>query len=361
MFKKLIAKVFPSLKQEIEADHFYFENTKQGIKNEGEINFKMQQIESPIDFKKPAAQAFIDSFYELLFNSLLNNTTHDPLSDLIENKLLQLLRQPNEILSSLPVVPSSLTEVMNTLNSVDFNVDKLISLISEDPVIAAKVLELANSSFYNRSNKPISDLKNAFMLLGQKGLTEGVINGFVTQMVPRAQIYFKNYGKNLWLHSQITGRISKQFVAKQNQNAEEAYLVGLLINLGCMVIFQLMIDAFASVCPDSQPNAHNLKRLITAYGQRLTLDIAKLWHFPRNILESLAVQTKITDKQALINYSKSYPIAAAVFEANQLAMLTILVMHTKLSLDELDIDKALIVTSDKDTVIELIHSLIAVD
>ncbi|WP_372766773.1 HDOD domain-containing protein [Pseudoalteromonas sp.] len=357
MFKKLISKAFPSLKQEVEANHFFFENEKSKMSNHDVQTLHEQQIVTPNESLKTPAQVLQDNYYELLFNSPLTRVHNDPISDLIENKILQILRQPKEIIASLPVVPSSLNEVINTLNSSDFNVDKLVDLISADPIIAAKVVELANSSFYNRSNKPISDIKNAFMLLGQKGLTEGVINGFITQMVPSAQIYYKNYGKNLWLHSQLTGKVSKQFVAKENLNSEEAYLVGLLMNLGNMVIFQLMIDAFASVCPDSQPNVMNIKRLMDSYGPRLTLDIAKLWQFPRNILEALAVQIKINDKQSLISLKKKYPIGAFVFEANQLAMLSILIMHTKLSLDELDIDKALIVTCNREAVIDLIHAL----
>lgn len=348
MFRRLISKVFPKLKQEIEANHYFFEDTKDVPENH-DIQYNQNTAPVPdFAFELNNTVHYQDRFFELLFNSAITTSQCDPINEFIECKILQLLRQPQYILKALPLVPSSLTQVMNTLNQDEFDVDLLVNLISDDPIIAAKVVELANSAFYNRANKPISDLKAAFMLLGKKGLSEGVINGFIAQMVPKAQIYFKNYGKHLWAHSQTTGRLSQLLADKYKINAEQAYLVGLLVNLGSMVIFQLMIDAFSSVCPDTQPNAQNIKRLVTDYGQRLTLDIAKLWNFPREILESLAVQSKISTEHELLKYSERYPIGGCVYQANQLAMLSLLVQHNKIELEDFDFNNATITLFTKE-------------
>ena len=355
MFRRLISKVFPTLKQEVEANHYFFEDTKDVPENL-DIQYNQNTADvSDLTFELNNTVHYQDRFFELLFNSAITTSQCDPINEFIESKILQLLRQPQYILKALPLVPSSLTQVMNTLNQAEFDVEILVNLISDDPVIAAKVIELANSAFYNRANKPISDIKAAFMLLGQKGLSEGVINGFVAQMVPKAQIYFKNYGKHLWSHSQTTGRLSQQLAIKYQINAEQAYLVGLLVNLGSMVIFQLMIDAFSSVCPDTQPNAQNIKRLVTDYGQRLTLDIAKLWNFPREILESLAVQNKISTEHELQQYFERYPIGGCVYQANQLAMLSLLVQHNKIELEDFDFNNATITLLTKEEASLLIN------
>ncbi|WP_114327078.1 HDOD domain-containing protein [Candidatus Colwellia aromaticivorans] len=72
-------------------------------------------------------------------------------------------------MENLPVLPVSLAKVIEQLNDEEFDTEVLISLIQQEPVIAGKVIELANSSYYNRNNKNITDLKSAFMLLGANG------------------------------------------------------------------------------------------------------------------------------------------------------------------------------------------------
>ena len=214
-------------------------------------------------------------------------------------------------------------------------------MIEQDAIIAGKVIELANSAIYNRSGKDVLDLHNAFMLLGQKGLTEGVINGFISKMVPTKQVYYKSYGKLIWQHSQLTGQIAKTLADAQQLNQSEAYLLGLLTNLGNMVIFHLLVDAFAIVSPDDQPNSEDFKRLVLKYGPELTLNIAKLWGFPHTILKPLAVQVKVTGTSSLKAYGEKFPIALTVFEARQLAMAQLLIDSKKIAVDELDMNNDL--------------------
>jgi hypothetical protein len=85
--------------------------------------------------------------------------------------------------------------VLEQLNEEEFDTEILIDLIQHEPVITVKVIELANSSFYNRRDKEISDLKSEFMLLGINELMEGVMNGSISVLAHQSQIYFKQYGE----------------------------------------------------------------------------------------------------------------------------------------------------------------------
>ena len=327
MFKQLLSKLFPALQERVEANHFYFEQTKQASTdvqnaiNQGEQNYSTNQPATEILHPD---NSYLDKFYGLLFSIKNESQYIDPISEIVEKHILELLRKPGLIIDALPIQPNALNQIFKELNSPNFEVDRLLLMIAKDPVIAAKVLELANSIYYNRSNKTIVDLKTAFMLLGQKGVMEGVIRGLMLKMVPKSQIYYQNYGKHIWQHSELTARVSEILAHEKGLNHKEAYLLGLLLNLGNMVIFQLMIDAFSLVSPDVQPNSKNIKNLIIHFGARLTLDIAKLWHFPRCILEILLIQTKILDNQTLHCFSQRFPLAGVIFEAKQVAMLVML-------------------------------------
>ena len=66
-----------------------------------------------------------------------------------------------------------------------------------------------------------------------------------------------------------------------------------------MVIYQLLMDAFAYVHPDCQPNSYAFKELMQQKSKKLTYHIAKHWSFPQSILEALNVQVKITNSAML--------------------------------------------------------------
>ena len=194
----------------------------------------------------------------------------------------------------------------------------MIELIQQEAVIAGKVIELANSAFYNRRNKEIIDLKSVFMLLGANGLMEGVINGFVSKLAPQSPIYFKQYGDKIWKHSLSTGVIAKELINMSPYKAESAqgYLIGLICNLGDMVIYQLLIEAFSFVHPDCQPNTFAFKNLMFKNSKKITYYIAKHWNFPSSILEALALQAKLTKSSMLCSLFTKRPIACYIYEAN---------------------------------------------
>lgn len=336
MFKKLLSKLF-NKKEHTTSDLYYFEKMRQDTipKEELSTNIQLQNINvkplSCCTFEDEYQQAFYD--YLLGVSDNMASSHNDELSEFIANKVEQLLKNPKLILGSLPILPLSLSQIIEQLNNKEFNTDALIKLLQQEPVIAAKVIELANSTYYNRHNKEISDLKSAFMVLGANGLAEGVINGFVNRLVPQSSIYFRQYGQKIWQHSLSTGVIAKNLVAKSSikDSAAQAYFIGLICNLGDVIIYQLMIDAFAVVHPDCQPNSTLFKSMMAKESKRLTYFIAKYWNFPQSILEVLALQAKVKRSALLPALHNKLPIACYVYEAKILSELQLRMTQEKLT------------------------------
>lgn len=322
MFIRLIKKLFPSLSDKTEANVFYFEETRKAAL-EAEENADDKPFANDPIMMMTDEQKHMLAFYDVLFGQSSNNQQPDELSEYVASKLEDVIAKPAALLKSLPILPASLTQVLEAINGDDFDVDALVDLIEHEPAIAAKVIELANSSFYKRGSKAITDLKSAFMGLGRDGLVEGVINGFVSKMTPQAKVYFRQYGDKIWHHSFCTGVISKKLISAsaEKEHAAQGYLIGLIANLGDMIIYQLMTDAFAVVHPDSQPDSWAFKNLMVTHSKRLTCLMAKYWNFPEDIIKALLVQTKLTKSAMLAKGFKQYPIASYVFEANLLSEL----------------------------------------
>jgi HD-like signal output (HDOD) protein len=323
MFIKLIKKLCPSLSDKTEANVFYFEETRKAALAAEENSPENKPLANDPIMMMTDQQRDMLAFYDVLFGQSSNNQQPDALSEYVASKLEGVIAKPAALLKSLPILPASLTQVLEAISSDDFDVDTLVDLIEHEPVIAAKVIELANSSLYKRGSKAVTDLKSAFMGLGRDGLVEGVINGFVSKMTPQAKVYFRQYGDKIWHHSFCTGLISKKLIAAsaEKEHAAEGYLIGLIANLGDMLIYQLMTDAFSVVHPDSQPDSWAFKNLMVTHSRRLTCLMAKYWNFPEDIIKALLVQTKLTKSAMLAQGFKQYPIASYVFEANLLSEL----------------------------------------
>ncbi|WP_139175511.1 HDOD domain-containing protein [Colwellia chukchiensis] len=319
MFTRLLNKLFNKTPKTA-SNLYYFEDSRKVSTLDDE--HKCQGVETqpkPISYR-----SFEDEYQQAFYDYLLGAspsqalTNNDELTDYITEKIQALLKQPKLILAALPILPASLTAIIAQLDNANFDTDELINLIQQEPVIAAKVIELANSSYYNRQQKAITELKSAFMLLGAKGLVEGVINGFISKMVPQSNVYFRQYGEKIWQHSLLTGINAKSIVQQSplQGSAAQAYFIGLISHLGDLIIYQLMLGAFAIVHPDCQPNAASFKDMMAKNSKKLTYLIAKYWQFPPAILEVLALQAKMKKAALLPTLYKNRPLACYLYEAN---------------------------------------------
>jgi HD-like signal output (HDOD) protein len=331
MFKAVLKRLFCKDKRKGQPNYFYFEEDKD---SEEALQNTMLDKAEPVSASIPLRLESIEEthqqeFYDFLFGQSPATTQHDELSHYVAAQIDTVLRNPQTILQEMPVLPASLSKVVEQLSDNNFDTQELLNLIQQEPSIAAKVIELANSSFYNHTDKEIADLKSAFMLLGSNGLIEGVINGFVSKLTPQSHIYFKQYGNKIWQHSLATGVIAKALINTSTYKEEEAqgYLIGLICNLGDMIIYQLLMEAFSFVHPDCQPNSYAFKELMQINSKKIAYHLAKHWHFPPSILDALALQVKLTKSSMLSAAFTKRPMACFVFEANIISELIMMFEH----------------------------------
>ncbi|MCQ1060144.1 HDOD domain-containing protein [Photobacterium sp. ZSDE20] len=267
-------------------------------------------------------------FLDYLFGESRLRTELDPFSDFVACQIERLIRSPKALLNELPVMPASVTTLMGELQSDEFDVEALLRVIEREPSMAADVIKLANSAFYKRSEKQVTDLKTAFLNMGSQGLIEGVVNSYMKNFTPGNNIYWRHFGEKIWNHSIQTASFSKELM-KESQAQEDqatAYFVGLIRNLGKMIIFQMMVEAFKHVDPSVPPNSLALKRLMNSYSIRLTYTIAKFWEMPESVLTVIGYQES--------SRYQCTPLGQAVFEANYLSELKYLLEEQAIDIEQ---------------------------
>ncbi|GHG08429.1 HDOD domain-containing protein [Thalassotalea marina] len=313
MFKRLIESIF---KKKHQATYDYFERTKASDNKPEELSAPKVLVDKSINHEPFFVRAEYH-YYDYCFG-IDDEANNDELARRVMEDISLLMKTPEKIIESLPQLPMSVTQILSSLDNDDFQLDSLLDIIHREPVIAARVIKVANTSYYNKSGKDVLDLKQAFMLLGKQGVLQGVLLGFFQNMVPQPNAYFQRYGRLIWEHAEHTASLARSFFPSKQQksDASHAYLLGLLCNLGEMVIYQLLIESFAFIAPDATPSNIAFKKLMSTKSKPLTYHMAKYWKFPKPIIDGLAIQAKLDQMPLSENIVKSWPIASAVYEAN---------------------------------------------
>lgn len=202
-------------------------------------------------------------------------------------------------ITALPSLPKVVVEVMQMLDQEDVALNALARKVEHDAVIAAKVLKMANSSYYG-ATRTIKTVDDAIAILGLSKLRTLVVASGITASVPAMP------GLDLqgfWKHSLVTAGISREVAAAREQNAELAYLAGLLHNIGGLLIQMVFPVISAEVKASCDASAAEERQRIEheAIGFdhcQIAEELANRWNFPHELSRILRYYATPLDKSA---------------------------------------------------------------
>lgn len=152
----------------------------------------------------------------------------------------------NELFNSLPnlpTIPKVVTSILKALEDPNQNLDNLVSEVSKDQVLAAKVLRLANSSFYAASFK-ISTIDKAVSIVGTNSLKSIVLTSFMTNTFKEVP----NFELDLfWGTSLMAGYIAKDLAGFADLDPNVAFTAGLVHKIGVLLLVLAYPDKYALV------------------------------------------------------------------------------------------------------------------
>lgn len=194
--------------------------------------------------------------------------------------------------------------------------------LSEDQVIAAAVLRMANSPLYRGLNK-ISALRAAVTRLGTRALRMLLMHESL-----RAATFFQKRGDNelarsVWRRALASAVVMRELAAMTKTDPDEAFLTGLLHNIGNVIVLRIALgsqpgsryridaDTFEYLCHESHQEFGELVAKTWRLPAGLTAIIADHHTYPRvdDALRITRLQVRITDMiNALLGYAPYAPI-----------------------------------------------------
>lgn len=210
------------------------------------------------------------------------NQEHAPAEVLVE----RLFSRISEV-SSLPVVAVRIIEVANDSST---GAEDLHRAILFDAALAMRVMRTVNSSYYSLRNK-VADLKLAIALLGFKEIRNLAFTAYVAQLFKKAAGHGTYSREGLWNHLIGTGTVAR-LIAETCRRVppREAYLAGLLHDLGLILLDQYLHKPFCRVVDalDGETPICVVEREILGFDHaQLGEFVASRWHLPEHLTTAI--------------------------------------------------------------------------
>lgn len=185
----------------------------------------------------------------------------------------------------LPVFPDSVVRIQRAFSVAEVDLDDIIRIISSDPAIVARVLQLANSSAM-RGRVEITEVRQAVVRMGNKLVQSSVVAFALSQAQKNEGLSGESRAelKAIWEDSielaALCYVIAKQYT---RLNADEALLTGLLSVLGRLYIFLKSQDEGTIAYAELEP-------ILEVWHPAIAKAIAESWGMSEELVNALESQ-----------------------------------------------------------------------
>ena len=180
--------------------------------------------------------------------------------------------------SDLPPLPHVASQAIALIEDPNISAARLTDLLGKDPALAARVLKIANSAMFS-CQREITTLNQAIMVIGFKALKGIIVDATLRQLNRK----FGPTEKMVWENSTCTAAAC-QIISKHLKKAyaDEAFLLGLLHDLGKIVLLRQMTKEYEAIVQTTKQGKafHDIEQAELGFGHQLIgALVAKKWNF----------------------------------------------------------------------------------
>jgi HD-like signal output (HDOD) protein len=152
---------------------------------------------------------------------------------------------------TLPVLDRMAGVIRDLASRDDVPIAKIAAAVEKDPVLAARILNLSNSSAYAGLVK-MKSVERAIARVGLKLVKEFLMTGLLKDVFVAHNPLLKDYFRRWWKSSLGTAVCMKRLAEHIGQTGmgEDAYVLGLVHDIGVVAILKVLNDFAAAPQPD---------------------------------------------------------------------------------------------------------------
>ena len=173
----------------------------------------------------------------------------------------------------LPPIPDIMQRIVSKIDNSNVSIDEIVSCIT-DQILVSKILKICNSPYYRRTGK-VSTLRDAVLYIGFKSLISIVTVHSLSTFSPRnaAEI------RKVLQHCLVCGMIARQIARDMRADYDQAFICGLLHDIGKTVMLDMLSDYLLSESMREQ--------LIRDHHAEIGYMLARKWNFDETIQDCI--------------------------------------------------------------------------
>ncbi len=174
----------------------------------------------------------------------------------------------------LPPMPDSMMKIHQRLNDQQSSVPQVVELIAADQILTSKILKAANSAFYSLAN-PVTSVRHAIVCMGFKAI-QGLV---VAQTLSSIFVRNREAVRRTLHHGFQCAHGARKIALAVGANPEEAFVCGLLHNIGKSVLLNL--------CNDYDLSRQTAEDVADRFHQQVGVLLAAKWNLPEMVIETI--------------------------------------------------------------------------
>jgi putative nucleotidyltransferase with HDIG domain len=213
----------------------------------------------------------------------------------VVNKLTAIIlkRMENDNLL-VPAMPAIAAQCMQLLEDPNQTFKKVGELVGKDPLLASRVLRLANSAAFP-GKTPAITLDQAIARMGIEGLKLAIVHYSMYQAFSSRDVRIQSAFRGIWEHSLAVALIAKEIASELDGTSAldvgAAYLAGLLHDVGKPVVASLLLEAekLMTVQKSSIPwiTPKVWGRVVDQSHRNIGVALARRWKLPTEISQAI--------------------------------------------------------------------------
>jgi HD-like signal output (HDOD) protein len=231
----------------------------------------------------------------------------------VERKLLTALRatlesdlRENRLIPRMPIV---VPQLLKCLRDANVSMSKFSDELERDSLLLGEVIRQANNARFEGKSQ-ISSIEQAVILVGEDGLRQLIATATMQPIINiQTGHYTKVAAARIWAHAQNSAILCRSLAGKYSVEPFEAYLAGLLHDIGLITALRIMDKATDGI---EAPHSSGFCNAYANCAKQLSVRISELWELPPALIQAF------NEQLAGENMTRS-PLGDVLFTADQLS------------------------------------------
>ncbi len=190
----------------------------------------------------------------------------------------------------LPTMPVVVSKCLGLLDNPDLSLRDVAQVIETDPLIAARIVRLANVAA-RAPTAPIRSITDCVTRLGASELQIFLIESAARQMFESTDRNIAQLCRGLWTHSLAVAILTRDLIrSARSGRPDEGYLAGLLHDIGKPVVATMLLESEKRLRGTQTRNwimPAAWLRIISRSHRRIGVALARKWDLPDIVRNSI--------------------------------------------------------------------------